>query len=103
MQNEMKLTDECWLSYQKGKGNEEFQKYMEDLTDMQNQALLYLQSFCNLEENGVEERREQQVMERNEGSEAVPRAGIVANTIVKDTAKADNKPERGADLGVRIV
>ncbi len=103
MQNEMKLTDESWLSYQKGKGNEEFQKYMEDLTDMQNQVLLYLQSFCNLEESGVKERREQQVTERNEGSEAVPRAGIVANTVVKDTAKADNKPERGADLGVRTV
>ena len=32
----MKLTDESWISYQQGKGNEEFQKYMEDLTDMQN-------------------------------------------------------------------
>ena len=31
----MKLTDESWISYQQGKGNEEFQKYMEDLTDMQ--------------------------------------------------------------------
>ena len=36
MQNEMKLTDESWISYQQGKGNEEYQKYMEDLTDMQN-------------------------------------------------------------------
>ena len=33
--NEMKLTDEYWINYQKGKGSEEFQKYMEDLTDMQ--------------------------------------------------------------------
>ena len=32
--NEMKLTDEYWINYQKGKGSEEFQKYMEDLTDM---------------------------------------------------------------------
>ena len=44
MQNEMKLTDESWISYQQGKGNEEFQKYMEDLTDMQNHVLPYLQS-----------------------------------------------------------
>lgn len=50
MQNEMKLTDESWISYQKGKGNEEYQKYMEDLTDMQNHVLPYLQSFCSLEE-----------------------------------------------------
>ena len=42
MQNEMKLTDESWISYQQGKGNEEYQKYMEDLTDMQNHVLLYL-------------------------------------------------------------
>jgi len=51
MQNEMKLTDESWISYQQGKGNEEYQKYMEDLTDMQNQVLPYLQSFCSLEGN----------------------------------------------------
>ncbi|MCU6746600.1 hypothetical protein OCV51_02825 [Faecalicatena acetigenes] len=47
---------------------------MENLTDMQNHVLLYLQSFCSLEESGVKERREQQVTERNEGREAVPRA-----------------------------
>ena len=51
MQNEMKLTDESWISYQQGKGNEEYQKYMEDLTDMQNHVLPYLQSFCSLEGN----------------------------------------------------
>ena len=59
MQNEMKLTDESWISYQQGKGNEEYQKYMEDLTDMQNHVLPYLQGFCSLEEKGVKERREQ--------------------------------------------
>ena len=47
----MKLTDESWISYQQGKGNEEYQKYMEDLTDMQNHVLPYLQSFCSLEGN----------------------------------------------------
>ena len=46
MQNEMKLTDESWISYQQGKGNEEYQKYMEDLTDMQNHVLPYLQAFA---------------------------------------------------------
>ena len=40
----MKLTDESWISYQQGKDNEEYQKYMEDLTDMQNHVLPYLQS-----------------------------------------------------------
>ena len=89
MQNEMKLTDESWISYQQGKGNEEYQKYMEDLTDMQNHVLPYLQSFCSLEEKGVKERREQQVTEKNESREAVSRAGVEANTAVKDAGKAD--------------
>lgn len=39
MQNEMKLTDESWISYQQGKGNEEYQKYMEDLTEEQEEIL----------------------------------------------------------------
>ena len=133
MQNEMKLTDESWISYQQGKGNEEYQKYMEDLTDMQNHVLPYLQSFCSLEEEGVKERREQQIAEKNESREAVPRTGGEANIAVKDAGKAERKaitgkekkpsiherleinkriiqekqgkdePERGADLSVRMV
>ena len=39
MQNEMKLTDESWNSYQQGKGNEEYQKYMEDLTEEREEVL----------------------------------------------------------------
>ena len=87
----MKLMDESWISYQQRKGNEEFQKYMEDLTDMQNHVLPYLQSFCSLEEKGVKERREQQVAEKNESREAVPRAGVEANTAVKDEGKAGKR------------
>ena len=87
----MKLTDESWISYQQGKGNEEFQKYMEDLTDMQNHVLPYLQSFCSLEEKGVQERREQKIAEKNESREAVPRTGVEANTAVKDAGKAERK------------
>ena len=88
-------------------------------------------------EKGVKERREQQVAEKNESREAVPRAGVEINTAVKDAGKAErkavaqkkempgkekkpsiherleinkriiqekqgkDKPERGADLGVR--
>jgi hypothetical protein len=138
LQNEMRLTDESWINYQKGKGNEEFQKYMEDLTDMQNHVLPYLQTFCSLEEKGVQERREQQVTDKKESrSTAVIGAEKQAN--VKEAGKAErksvpqkkatvgkekkpsiherleinkkiiqekqgkDKPERGADLGVRTV
>lgn len=53
-QNEMKLHDESWLNYQKGKGDESFQAYMADLTNMQEHVLPYLQSFCSLEEKAPE-------------------------------------------------
>ena len=58
---------------------------------MQNHVLPYLQSFCSLEEKGVQERREQQVAEKNESREAVSRAGVEANTAVKDEGKAERK------------
>ena len=139
LQNEMRLTDESWINYQKGKGNEEFQKYMEDLTDMQNHVLPYLQSFCSLEEKGVQERREQQVMDKKEESRTTVATGVEKSANVKDAGKAErksvpqkktavgkekkpsiherleinkkiiqekqgkDKPERGADLGVRTV
>ena len=116
---------------------EQLAEAMEDLTDMQNHVLPYLQSFCSLEEKGVKERREQQVAEKNESREAVPRTGVETNIAVKDAGKAErkavaqkkampgkekkpsiherleinkriiqekqgkDKPERGADLGVR--
>ena len=89
---------------------------MEDLTDMQNYVLPYLQSFCNLEEKGVKERREQQIVERNEGRADELGTSTKANAVVKDAGKADrkpvqqkqavagkDKPDRGDDLGVRTV
>ena len=88
--------------------------YMEDLTDMQNHVLPYLQSFCSLEEKGVKDRREQQIAERNEGRADERGTSTETNAVVKDAGKADrkpvqqkqavagkDKPERGADRGVR--
>ena len=88
LQNEMRLTDESWINYQKGKGNEEFQKYMEDLTDMQNHVLPYLQSFCSLEEKGVQERREQQVADKKE-SRVTAVTGVEKQANVKEARKAE--------------
>ena len=39
----------------------------------------------------MKERREQQVAEKNESREAVPRAGVEINTAVKDAGKAERK------------
>lgn len=52
--NELRLHDESWLNYQRGKGEESFQSYVKDLTDMQEHVIPYLQSFCNLEERAPE-------------------------------------------------
>lgn len=65
-QNEMKLHDESWLNYQKGKGEEFFQAYMADLTDMQEHVLPYLQSFCSLEEKAPERSIEPTMMSKSE-------------------------------------
>ena len=65
---------------------------MEDLTDMQNHVLPYLQSFCNLEEKGVKERREQQIAERYEGRADERVTSTEANEVVKDVGKTDRKP-----------
>ena len=50
-----------------------------------------MQSFCSLEERGVQERREQKIAEKNESREAVPRAGVETNTAVKDAGKVERK------------
>ena len=65
-QNEMKLNDESWLNYQKGKGEESFQAYMADLTDMQEHVLPYLQSFCSLEERAPERSVEPTTVSKSE-------------------------------------
>ena len=65
-QNEMKLHDESWLNYQKGKGEESFQAYMADLTDMQEHVLPYLQSFCSLEERAPERSVEPTTVSKSE-------------------------------------
>ena len=100
LQNEMRLTDESWINYQKGKGNEEFQKYMEDLTDMQNHVLPYLQSFCSLEEKGVQERREQQVTDKKESRVAAVN-GVEKQANVKEKGKAERKsvPQKKVTIG----
>ena len=47
---------------------------MEDLTDMQNHVLPYLQSFCSLEEKSVQEKQERQVAEKQDSRVEASRA-----------------------------
>ena len=63
-----------------------------DAVIMQNHVLPYLQSFCNLEEKGVKERREQQIAERYEGRADERVTSTEANEVVKDVGKTDRKP-----------
>lgn len=65
---------------------------MEDLTDMQDHVLPYLQSFCSLEEKGVQERREQQVAEKQDGF-----VGVARTTT---EMKADNTKTAGKENSI---
>ena len=55
---------------------------------MQNHVLPYLQSFCSLEEKGVQERREQQVADKKE-SRATAVTGVEKQANVKEARKAE--------------
>lgn len=98
-QNEMKLTDESWLNYQKAKGDETFQAYIADLTDMQEHVLPYLQSFCSLEEKApekVEGVAKSTVQGERRGTEKVEvdKGSCYAATKVSDTKERKSIHER---------
>lgn len=98
-QNEMKLHDESWLNYQKSKGEESFQEYMADLTDMQERVLPYLQSFCSLEEKTPERgggaiqlsaAGEKKLPERAVSDKGALKQGSLS-TVAKDPDKKEKK------------
>lgn len=89
-QNEMKLHDESWLNYQKGKGEESFQAYMADLTDMQEHVLPYLQSFCSLEEKAPE-RVEGAVQLSVDGEKKLDERAVSDKGALKQGSLLENK------------
>jgi len=89
-QNEMKLHDESWLNYQKGKGEESFQAYMADLTDMQEHVLPYLQSFCSLEEKAPE-RVEGAVQLSVDGEKKLAERAVSDKGALKQGSFLENK------------
>lgn len=93
-QNEMKLHDESWLNYQKGKGEESFQAYMSDLTDMQEHVLPYLQSFCSLEEKEPE-RIEGKVQLLADGEKKLPERAVSDKGALKQGSLLENEKTMG--------
>ena len=67
---------------------------------MQNHVLPYLQSFCSLEEKGVQERREQQIADKKE-SRATAVTGGEKQANVKEAGKTKRKsvPQKKATVG----
>ena len=67
---------------------------------MQNHVLPYLQSFCSLEEKGVQERREQQIADKKE-SRATAVTGVEKQANVKEAGKTKRKsvPQKKATVG----
>ncbi len=88
LQNELKLTDESWIGYLKNKGNEEFQKCMEDLTDMQNHVLPYLQSFAVWKKKVCRKSRNGRLQKKQDSRVEASRA---ANVTKGDNDKAVKK------------
>lgn len=93
-QNEMKLHDESWLNYQRGKGEESFQAYMSDLTDMQEHVLPYLQSFCSLEEKEPE-RIEGKVQLLADGEKKLPERAVSDKGALKQGSLLENEKTMG--------
>ena len=93
-QNEMKLHDESWLNYQKGKGEEAFQAYLADLTDMQEHVLPYLQSFCSLEERALE-KVEGPVKSSVTGEKKLPERAASDKGALKQGSLLENKKTNG--------
>ncbi len=89
-QNEMKLHDESWLNYQKGKGEKAFQAYMADLTDIQEHVLPYLQSFCSLEEKAPE-RVEGRVQLSADGNKKLAERVVSDKSFIKQSVLLENK------------
>lgn len=90
LQNEMKLTDESWLNYQKAKGEESFKAYMADLTDMQEHVLPYLQSFCSLEEKSPE-RVDAVVKVDGTGEKRIPEKQVLDKGLKQDSSSVVGK------------
>lgn len=101
-QNEMKLHDESWLNYQKGKGEESFQAYMADLTDMQEHVLPYLQSFCSLEERVPERSVEPTAVSKSE-MEAGKTIASVGNEKSKTVEKVRKSIHERLKINKEII
>lgn len=106
-QNEMKLHDESWLNYQKAKGEESFQAYMADLTDMQEHVLPYLQSFCSLEEKAPEKvegvaKSTVQGERRELGIVVTDKGALKQGTLSADVRDADKKEKKSIHERLKI-
>ncbi len=83
-QNELKLSDQGWMDYQKMKGEESFNAYMAEMTDMQEKILPHLQSFCAIHERSTE---------KDEKSVASSEKGKVG-AVLKEQKKASGEKPR---------
>ena len=53
MQTEYKLTDENWLAYKRGQGQASYDSFVSVLTNIKDNVLPYLQTFCNGQERAT--------------------------------------------------
>jgi hypothetical protein len=53
-QLEMQRQDDSWIAYRKSMNKESYEAYQEEMTDMQEHILPYLQSYCSVQERQPE-------------------------------------------------
>lgn len=99
VQNEIRLTDDTSLAYQQSKGEESFQAYMSDLTDMQEYVLPYLQTFCSLTEKVPEREESTPAVTENKGK---PAPDVSTKSAVKPKVKGMEEKQEKKPIHERL-
>jgi hypothetical protein len=98
-QNEIRLTDDTSLAYQQSKGEESFQAYMSDLTDMQEHVLPYLQTFCSLTEKAPERKESTPAVTENKGKTA---PDVAVKSVAKPNIKGMEEKQEKKSIHERL-
>jgi hypothetical protein len=98
-QNEIRLTDDTSLAYQQSKGEESFQAYMSDLTDMQEHVLPYLQTFCSLTKKAPEREESTPAVTENKGK---PAPDVAVNPVTKPNVKGMEEKQEKKSIHERL-
>ena len=97
IQTEYKLTDENWLAYKQGQGQAAYDSFVSVLTNIKDNVLPYLQSFCNWQERAdVSAETAQTVLSEVDGKKHMEQS-----YLSKSSKKVSRSTNQMASLGGR--